>query len=137
MTNKNGMCERHGAKGEESARRLFLADQAQIGFGNGLVDAVPAEIEAARFAGGAVARAQGGVDDIGAQRFGKGMDRAGADQPSIDVIFNEAFAAVASAATTGRAQAIASSVTLPKVSVIDGLNSTSIEATARPRSAPP
>ena len=43
---------------------------------------------------------------------------------------------VARAATTGRPAAIASSVTLPNVSVTDGLNSMSIEATARPRSAP-
>ena len=43
---------------------------------------------------------------------------------------------VAIAATTGSPAAIASSVTLPNVSVTDGLNSMSIEATARPRSAP-
>src|SRR3546814_4182298 len=43
---------------------------------------------------------------------------------------------VALAATTGKLQAIASSVTLPNVSVTEGLNRISIDATARPRSGP-
>ena len=45
-------------------------------------------------------------------------------------------APVARAATTGTPAAIASSVTLPKVSVTHGLKNTSIDATARPRSSP-
>ena len=40
------------------------------------------------------------------------------------------------AETTGKAQAIASSVTLPNASVIDGLKKTSVLASARARSSP-
>ena len=70
--------------------------------------------------------------------------RAELFQPGLQLVNPELFnplttmsrVPVASAPTMGRAQAIASDVTLPKVSVTLGCSSKSAEATARPRSVP-
>ena len=57
---------------------LPLTDKPQIGFRDGVVDAVPVEIETALEPGLSVLRAQGGLFDIGAQRLRELVDRAGA-----------------------------------------------------------
>ena len=79
--------------------------------------------------------AQRGIDRIGGNRIGEGGDVARLDQPPGLSLVTRLVLPVARAAITGTPDAIASSVTLPKVSVIDGLSSMSMLATARPSSA--
>ena len=83
-----------------------------------------------------MAAPQLGVARIGGERFGEFVGLGAVDQGSGDAGADEVGAPVASAAITGSAQAIASSVTLPNASVIDGLKKTSALASARARSSP-
>ena len=69
-----------------------------------------------------MAAAQLGIARIGFERVGELVGVAAVDQRAGDSPSRTRLVApVASAATTGSAQAIASSVTLPNASVIDGL----------------
>ena len=84
-----------------------------------------------------MAAAQLGIARVGFERVGEGVDVAGLDQHAGLAVARPGWSRRwRRAATTGSAQAIASSVTLPNASVIDGLSRTSALASARARSSP-
>ena len=70
------------------------------------------------------------------QLIGHGVDIAGLCQSPVTPSCTRLVAPDAAAARTGSPQAIASSVTLPNVSVTDGLRNTSVEASAVASSSP-